>query len=206
MPFLAVIALQALLAKANANWAAPAYFGGALLVAARWSLHAPQRRSLALAAIGLNLLFLSGFYHYRDLAAGAGIVLTRSTDPYARLRGWPQLGAAVRRTLAQHPEAQLAVTTREEFALLAYYARPESARMRIWNPAHSRSNHFHLVADAGQRPGATYLFASRQQLGDAPAASFASWRALGQASVPLYPGQALTLHLYLGQQFKGYRP
>ena len=205
LPFLAVIALQALLAKANANWAAPAYFGGALLVAARWSLHTRRRRLLALVAIGLNLLFLSGFYHYRELAAAAAIPLTRSTDPYARLRGWPQIGEAVRRTLAQHPDAQLAVLTRDEFALLSYYARPESARMRIWNPAQSRSNHFHLVADAGKAPGATYLFASRKELDDVPAASFASWRALGQASVPLYPGQALTVYLYLGQHFKGYQ-
>jgi 4-amino-4-deoxy-L-arabinose transferase-like glycosyltransferase len=203
LPFLAVIALQALLARANPNWAAPAYFGGALLVAARL----PNSRGwLMPLAIGTNLLVLSAFYHYHDLAAVAGIEMTRKRDPYARLQGWPQAGAALRALLARHPGATLAVTARDEFALLAYYTRPPDGRVRIWNPQRYRANHFHLVADAGRDVGADFLFATRQQLGDAPAAAFERWTALGCIRVALYPHDDLTLYLYRGQGFKGYRP
>lgn len=203
LPFLALIALQALLAKANPNWAAPAYFAGALLVAARCPV---QRRQLAAVAIGTNLLFLSGFYHYRELASAAGIELTRKSDPYSRLLGWPAIGTAVHNVVAHYPDAKLAVVTRDEFALLNYYARPPAGRLRIWNPERRTANHFHMVADAATDVGANFIFATRQQLGDAPAADFARWTALGTVSVALYPHDSLTLYLYRGERFKGYRP
>lgn len=205
LPFLLLIGAQALLARANANWAAPAYVGGTLLVAARWGTRRHARYGLAALAMLTNLLFLSGFYHYRELARMAGIELTRKTDPYARLRGWPQAGQAVSALLAHHPGARLAVRTRDEFALLSYYTgQPE--RLRIWNPQRGRTNHYQLVADAAQLRGATYLFATREPLGDTPAAAFARWTALGTVAVPLYRDESLVLHLYLGHCFKGYRP
>ncbi|HEU4842913.1 MAG TPA: glycosyltransferase family 39 protein [Burkholderiaceae bacterium] len=203
LPFLLLIGAQALLARANPNWAAPAYVGGALLVAARWSTRQRARSGLAALAILTNLLFLSAFYHYRELASLAGIELTRKTDPYARLRGWPQAGQAVAALLARHPGARLAVRTRDEFALLSYYTR-EPDRVAIWNPQHGRTNHYQLVADAAQLPGATLMFATREPLGDAPAAAFTRWTALGTVAVPLYRDESLTLHLYLGHCFKGY--
>ncbi|MDB5791952.1 MAG: hypothetical protein JWQ80_1976 [Massilia sp.] len=203
LPFLALISLQALLAKANPNWAAPAYFGGVLLVAARLP---PSKGFLMTLAIVANLLLLSGFYHYRDLAAMAGIELSRKSDPYARVLGWPQIGAAVQLELARHPDATLTVATREEFALLGYYAHPRAGRLLIWNPEGRAANHFHLVADAGKDLGGNFLFATRQRLGETPAAAFERWTSLGSVSVPLYRRDCLTLYLYQGEHFKGYRP
>ena len=203
LPFLAVICLQALMAKANPNWAAPAYFGGTLLVAARCPA---RRRSLLAVAIGINLVFLSVFYHYRELAPAAGIELTRKSDPYSRLLGWPSVGAAVQQVLAHNPDAKLAVVTRDEFALLSYYAHPPADRLRIWNPERRTANHFHMVADVATDVGANFIFATRQQLDGAPASAFQSWSALGTISVPLYPHDSLTLNLYRGNRFKGYQP
>ena len=204
LPFLLLIGLQALLARANPNWAAPAYFTGSLLLVAHWSLQ--RRRWLAAIIIASNLLLLSGFYHYRALASAAGVELTRKTDPYARLRGWPAAGQAVGQVLARHPDAVLAVGTRDEFALLNYYVRPHPDFMRIWNPQHRRQNHFHLVADAGGERGANFIFATRQPMGEASAAAFEHWTALGRLTVPLYRDEQLTLYLYRGDRFKGYQP
>ena len=206
LPFLAVISLQALLAKANANWAAPAYFAGALLVAAGWPMHERKRRWLAVIAIGSNLVFLSGFYHYRALAQAAGIELTRKTDPYARVLGWPELGAALSQVLARNPDARLAVTTREEFALLNYYIRPHPQQMRIWNPEGRKQNHFHLAADLRQDLGVNFIFATRNELDEGPASAFERWSARGAVTVALYPNDRLTLYLYRGDRFRGYRP
>jgi len=202
LPFLAVISLQALLAKANANWAAPVYFTGSLLVAARW-MQQDRQRWWQLAILS-NLVLLSGFYHYPTLANALGVQLRQNTDPYARLRGWPEIGAALQPILAQHPQARLAVTDRSEFALLAYYAHLRPEQIRIWNPAGERQNHFHLVADMKQDIGANFIFALRESLGDAPARAFDRWTALGTVSAPLYPDVHLTLHVYRADGFKGY--
>ena len=203
LPFLAAISLQAMLAKANANWAAPAYFAGTMLIAARWSMHKRSHRWLTMTVIVSNLFFLSVFYHYHAFADAAGIKLTRKTDPYARLRGWPEIGAAVGQVLARHPDAKLAVATRDEYALLSYYVRPHPDDMRIWNPEGRRQNHFHLSADLGQDLGGNFVFATRKPLAGMP---FERWTALGTVSVLLYPNENLTLHLYRGDHFNGYLP
>jgi 4-amino-4-deoxy-L-arabinose transferase-like glycosyltransferase len=204
VPFLAAISVQALLAKANANWAAPAYFAGTLLVAAR--LVTNQQRRWWIAMIVLNLALLAGFYHYRSLADMLGTKLTRKTDPYSRLLGWPQAGRAVSEVLATHPDARLASLDRGEFALLNYYVRPHPGGMRIWNPKRQRQNHFHLAADMSQDLGANFIFATTHPMDDAAAWSFERWEKIGQVIVPLYPDYQLKLYLYRGDRFRGYRP
>lgn len=204
LPFLGVIALQALLAKANANWAAPAYFAGSLLVAAR--LLAQGRLRWAVAAFVLNLALLSAFYHYRSLAGALGITLTRASDPYARVLGWPRAGQEVGRVLARYPHAHLATVERAEFALLHYYVRPHPVGMCIWNPAGERRNQFHLTADIAQARGASFIIATSHPMDAGAARAFEQWSALGQLSVPLYPDDALRLYLYRGERFRGYPP
>ncbi|OWW21983.1 glycosyltransferase family 39 protein [Noviherbaspirillum denitrificans] len=202
LPFLAVIGMQALLAKANANWAAPAYFAGTLLVAERIAAerHARWRTAIVLS----NLVLLSLFYHYHALAHAAGVRLTSKTDPYARLLGWPEAGAVVEAQLRRHPDALLAVTDRSEFALLNYYAHPGAQRMRIWNPRGDRQNHFHLMADMKNDLGANVVFATTHCPYDAAAASFERWTDIGHVDIPLYPDRRLQLCLYRGEHFKGY--
>lgn len=200
LPFLAVMSLQALLARANANWAAPACFGAAILVSARLRMRGRERWWLA--ALLLNLALLSLFYHYRSLAEAAGLPLTRARDPYARVLGWPQAGQGVKAVLARHPDARLVSRHRGEFALLDYYARPYADGARIWNPGQQRSNHFQLTADLAGERGANVIVATTEPL-DA-ARSFERWRSLGQVTVPLYPGDPLRLYLYRGERFRGY--
>lgn len=204
LPFLAAISLQALLARANANWAAPGYFAASLLVAAR--LVAQGRWRWWSAMILLNLALLSGFYHYRSLADALRIQLTRASDPYARVLGWPQAGQEISRILAQYPRAQLASRERGEFALLHYYVRPHPDRMCIWNPEGGRRNQFHLNADIRQARGASFIIATTHPMDATAARSFEQWAALGQVSVPLYPDYQLRLYLYKGERFLGYRP
>jgi uncharacterized membrane protein len=206
LPFLGLIALQAYLAKANANWAAPAYFAGVLLIVAQHSLHERRRRWLTLCIVVTNLGLLSAFYHYQALADAAGVQLSRKSDPYARLRGWPEIGAAVGQMLARQRDATLAVLTRDEYALLTYYVRPHPDNVRIWNPEGRRQNHFHLTADAAQGVGSSFFFATRTPMGEASAKSFERWTVLGSASVQLYPDEALVLYLYRGDGFRGYAP
>jgi 4-amino-4-deoxy-L-arabinose transferase-like glycosyltransferase len=204
LPFLAMISLQALLAKANVNWAAPAYFAGALLVTAGWMDR--FRAPWWLSAVLINLVLLSCFYHYHALAASLGVRLTRASDPYARVLGWPELASAIRPRLSEHPDALLAVEDRREYALLSYYLRLQPERIRIWNPDNEKKNHFHLVADMERNIGADFILATGSPLGERAANSFERWTPVGTARVQVYPDYTLTLYLYRGDQFKGYQP
>ncbi len=203
LPFLTAISLQALLARANANWAAPAYFAGTLLVAAQ--LVAQQRQRWWIAMAVLNLALLSGFYHYHSITDALGIKLTRKNDPYSRLLGWPQAAGEVSRVLARHPEARLASLDRGEYALLRYYVRPHPDSMGIWNPDRKRQHHFHLSADIAQARGASFIIATTHPLDAGAARSFEQWEAIGPVSVPLYPDYQLRLYLYRGNCFRGYQ-
>jgi hypothetical protein len=201
-PFLALIAFQALLAKANMNWAAPAYFGGSLLVAAYWA--AGNSKRWCYSAIATNLIFLACFYHYHALADMAGIKLNRHTDPYVRLLGWPQLGSELSKVVEQYPDFKVAVVRRDEFSLLGYYAGLYPERLRIWNPESKRQNHFHLFSDMKQDMNQNFIFATQHPLDNSIAHSFKSWQAIGTIQIPVYSDLNLRLYLYRGIAFKGY--
>ena len=210
LPFLGIISLQALLAKANVNWAAPTFFAGTLLVAALWM--APQAdgttrgRRWLIAAITVNLLLLSAFYHYHSIARGLGVTLHKKSDPYARVLGWPQLGRGLTPLLAANPDAHLAVVDRGDYALLSFYVRPHPEGVRIWNPRGLRQNHFHLVADMKADLGASFVFALAQPMEDSMASRFDSCRSLGILRVPVYSDLLRSLHVYRCDAFRGYAP
>ncbi len=118
LPILAVIAAQALLAKANANWAAPAYLGLGLLGAAYlW-----ERFSLkwVVLALVLNLTFAAGLYHFQTLVAKPlGMKVNNHSDPYWTLRNWPSFVQEVQMLLAADSDRPEWRVASEDRAVLA---------------------------------------------------------------------------------------
>lgn len=203
LPFLGVISLQALLAKANVNWAAPTFFAGTLLVAAQWM--AAERHRLWLTAIVINLALLSVFYHYRPLAQAFGVTLKHDADPYSRVRGWPEMGQSLSPILLANSDAHLAVLDRGDFSLLSFYAHPHPEGVRIWNPEGHHQNHFHLVADMKNDLGNNFVFVTEEPLTSAVKARFTSCHEVGLMQVPLYPDFALKRYVNRCDHFLGYR-
>jgi 4-amino-4-deoxy-L-arabinose transferase-like glycosyltransferase len=99
-PMMGVMAMQALLSRANANWAAPAHVAIAMAaVAMLW-----QKRSKAWlgAALAFNVLFAVLLYHGQTLIREPlGLAASWRTDPYWALRNWPGLQDQVRSALSQ---------------------------------------------------------------------------------------------------------
>ena len=103
VPILGVIAAQALLARANANWAAPAYLGLSLLGAAY--LWERRRHRWLVFALALNLTFAAGLYHFQTLLAKPlGLQVGFQSDPYWTLRNWPPFVKEVEGLLAAKTE------------------------------------------------------------------------------------------------------
>jgi hypothetical protein len=158
LPLVALGALQALHAKAQLNWTAPALIGGVLALAL-W-VHAEQPTArlrgwyLALAA---QVLLLAGLVLGGDLAHALQKPLPRQFDVWARMRGWDDAFAELRphaeahfRRLEQADPAQprrVLGTDRAVIAIGGYAWRNLSPDWVAWrDPGRAAADHFQLTA------------------------------------------------------------
>jgi len=153
LPVLALFLLLALLSRAHANWAAPAY-PAATLLAVAWLIRTHRRRWLV-AAIAVNFLLTATLYHWHRLAPALGVALSVRTDPFHKLRGWPAAGKALAQLMQQSGCDAVATADRSSLVELAYYTRRASGKAvaaLAYNPSRQIRNHFELTADIATRP------------------------------------------------------
>jgi 4-amino-4-deoxy-L-arabinose transferase-like glycosyltransferase len=117
-PMLMVIALQALLSRANANWAAPAH--AALSMAAIAFLWQKRRHGWLAGALVFNLLFSLLLYHGQTLVREPlGMSASWKTDPYWALRNWPGIQQQARERLSERLKPEVWRVASDDRALLA---------------------------------------------------------------------------------------
>ena len=147
LPMLLVISAQALLARAHANWASPAYV--ALTVASVVFLWPRKgfwgKPALALTLV-INLLLGAALYHFEALIAKPlGITPSARTDPYWALRNWPDAIDAVKQTLADAmPQDQWRIASDDRGMLSIAQAvlhLPAGAALG-WQRGEAPNNHF----------------------------------------------------------------
>lgn len=199
LPLIAFIALS-LLSRAFANWAAFAYVAGAAFVAI--VLLRAGRRGWLLAAALTNLGIAAALYHAHPLTDTLGIERTRKSDPYARLTGYRALGAAVRERMASFPHARLLGDDRKTFALLLYYARPQSEGARYFNPDGRIRNHYALTRDIAHAPMGEFILVSRSATVETLAPHFAEIEALAPIHIPLYRDYTLEYRLWRVRDYR----
>jgi hypothetical protein len=160
LPALMLIAVQAYISEANANWAMAAYpalsiwlggwlAGGDAGAPARW------RRWLARTAIGVNgalcLIILI------TCAAGSLGPLTPASDPLRRLRGWDQLARDLGPELAAHQATRIIVDRRAPAALLHWHFHPTLVEIMLHDRDGVASNHFEANHSWRHQPGSAVL-------------------------------------------------
>jgi 4-amino-4-deoxy-L-arabinose transferase-like glycosyltransferase len=202
LPFLAVIGFQALLARANLNWAAPAAVGGTAL-AIVYLLERGRTRWLA-AAIGVNVVLGLVLYHVVPAAQALG--LPARLDATLRLKGWPELGAGVRDALAKQPGARFVGYQRSEIAEMLYYARPLAAHPLVWNPERRISDHYRLTADVATVRHGPFVIGTGDDRFDALSKDFKGLVRIGTVDTAACQGCRRLLHLYYADEFVGYHP
>lgn len=158
-PTFAVISLQALLARANINWAAPAYIGAALVVAGH--LTRVDSKRWAGAALGFNLLLALVFYHYTVLIGLFGIEPSRHNNPFKRVLGWPELVARLQPGFDQNPELPLASDSRRLLAYFGYYLTPHRYEGYALNRDNHIDDHYELLRSIGENGPGEFLFVSQ---------------------------------------------
>lgn len=136
LPPIAIVAVQAFLSRANANWSGASYLPGAILVAA-WLMRWRARRVL-IAALAIQAVVAAGFLTLvlkPRIADALG-----QANSLKRARGWAQTAdIVVRKARAVQPGglSAIAVNNRFLYYSMAYYGRdyfrePLAAPLKIW--------------------------------------------------------------------------
>ena len=167
-------------------------------------LHA---RRLLIASIALNLLLLSGMYHYHALADALDVQLTRKTDPYFKRLGWAELGRQLVPIRQRYPQAALLSDSRKLLALLGYHARlsGQMPALRAWNPSAQWGSQYDLYDDIAQHPQGDFLFVSRQELAPDVLDRFDQAELAAVIRARVYVDLAHRVYVYHVSGFKGYR-
>jgi len=194
---------QSFASRANANWAAPIYAAGTILVVA-WAL-AEGRAALLRASVALHLAAACLVFAGPPALAAAGIELPRRADPWMRQRGWEALGAAVSRIGAEHPDARFLFEQRRDMATLIFYIRPHPLTARMWEADQVASNEFELTAALTPEDRGPFLFVTRRDTAPEVFARFERVEPAGRVTVPTHPDAALRYTVWRLEGFRGYR-
>ena len=205
-PPLAIVLVEAVLARANANWAAAAYPPAAALAAA-WLGDGPRARAWRGAGLGLQAALAVAFLVAAvdpALADAAGLGAT-----FKRARGWRETTARIDRYVrglqARGPVTALAVDDRFLFNALTYYGRDgigaaPAPRLRMWVHEARALNQAEAEHPLTPAQGGRVAFASqpwtRQAMWD-----FGRVSDVAQAAVPLDRRHVRRLTLFAGQGF-----
>lgn len=146
IPLILAVTAQAFLSRAHANWAAPAYVAGTVLVVA--TLVRDLSWGWLRASYGLHAIVMAVLIAGTALAGR--VTLPGGADPLARTMGWRALADATRVELATargagRPFAAVLTDDRSLSATLLYYLRNEPTPVRAWRCGPRPLDHFELT-------------------------------------------------------------
>jgi 4-amino-4-deoxy-L-arabinose transferase-like glycosyltransferase len=202
VPLGAIMVTQSFLSRANANWAAPVYAAGTILVVA-WAL-AHARALLVRASVVLHVAAALLLFAGPPALAAAGIELPRRADPWMRQRGWDALGQAVARAATEHRDARFLFEQRRDMATLIYYVRPHPLDALMWNPDGVARNEFELTAALEPGTAGPFLFVTRRAEAPDVTARFTQAERIARLTVPTHRDAVLSYTLWRLDGFRGY--
>jgi 4-amino-4-deoxy-L-arabinose transferase-like glycosyltransferase len=202
VPALAVVAIQAFISRANANWAAVAYSAGTLLVVA-WLLAPRTPRWLLPSSVTLHLVGGIGLYLLL-LSPGLIEALGRTND-FKRVRGWDTIAMEIQSRLDAEPGRYTAVLTdnRLVHTELLYYLRPTPVPIRTWDWDGVPGNHFELVHPYNEEFGAPVLYVSRNRPPTGVFAAFDRAEPIAQLDIPIGGERRRTFWLHSLDGYRG---
>lgn len=195
-----IVLVQAFIARAHANWAAPAYVAGSFWIA-RWLLAIGRLRVLA-ASLVLHLVVGAVFDVY---AAGlASAPLPKALDaPFAFRRGWSGLARDVRNRSLDLPGASIITVDRKTMAALTYYLRDYPAPLVIAPVGAEPGNQFEMTSPIDKTTGAHGLLVLPFE-GDSPVLQrFEQAQLIGRLQVRVGTGRQRVYRFFDVRGWKG---
>ena len=202
IPIFAVISIQALSARANINWGAPAFVSASLIVGIylaklRWKIWFK-----VLTAVNLVLMF--AFYNYASLLSVLNIESKEGNDPFVRIEGWKPLAHSIQPIFDQYPDAPLASDSRKVLAYFGYYLEPKHLNGRALNPDKHIKNQYELLYPIETSASDTHLFVSEHMSGEQLKGYFESVQLLDTANAEVRSNMTRSVKVYRVSGFKGY--
>jgi 4-amino-4-deoxy-L-arabinose transferase-like glycosyltransferase len=183
-PILLVITAEAFISRAHANWAAPAYVAGSVLVIATMVRDADWGWLKASFAINVALLLLLVF----GTTTAGYLPSPLKSDPFARTLGWHDVAIATQDEIAKaraagKPFAAVLTDDRAMTAELLYYMRGEPTPVLAWRKG-APHDHFELTRPfTAAVAGPVLLVREGPDAGDTPKA-FAEAEKIADLELP----------------------
>jgi hypothetical protein len=201
-PMLAVMTVQGLLSKANANWAALTYVAGSVAVAA--VLARGRNRRWLWATLAVNLGLAAFLFGYEPVRLATGWEPRDRRDLMRHVRGWPEVGEVVQALRADHPGTVMLYDYRLVLAENLFYGRVPVHESFNWNPEGVIHHHYDLMTNLDSHLGGDVLFVHRRPEYGHVAAYFDSARELEPIRVRTHPDRDLVLYVTRLNGFRGY--
>jgi len=202
IPIFAVISIQALTARANINWGAPAYVSASLIVGIYLAKLRWKHWFKLLFAI--NIVLMLAFYHYGSVLNVLNIEPRNGNDPYVRIEGWKELAEQVTPQFEAYPDAPLASESRKVLAYFGYYLEPKQLYPRALNPDGHIKNHYELLYPIETSPAERHLFVSEHMTSQQLSRYFWEVEELTLAEAVVRSNLTRSVRVYLVSGFKGY--
>ncbi len=202
-PIVAVIAVQALISRAHANWAAAAYVAAAVLVIATMVRDGSWGWLKTSFAVNIAVLVVMAF---GTMTAGK-LTLPLKPDPFARMLGWRDLAEATRAELAEakaagRPFAAVLTDDRSVTAELLYYMRSEPTPVLAWREG-APHDHFELTRPFTPAIHGPVLLVSLEPHAGSVASAFAGVQKVGQRYLPAGRSAERRVTFYALSGYKG---
>ena len=190
IPPLALVAGLGFVTRANANWAAPTFISGAVVVVAIL-IRREAWKWLALSlglGLGLQALLLAG----DAMATRLHVPWLAKGDVYNRTLGWRALGERAGELARRAGARTIVGEFRDDEASLIYYLRDQPELVLAWPRGPVPEHQFELTRAFTAAAPQPVLFVSRCSLPTRLSAQFASVEPLGQFDAPTGPRSVRT--------------
>ena len=207
-PLLLIATVQAVLAGAHLNWAAPAMISIFLLIASRLSqplvpLSAARPKAWFWIIVVSNLVLTGLALQARDIFKDD---LPAKGDVLVRMRGWDEAFNKLSENLNDPRYKGLPIVAESRVMLTqsSYHWRQFQPRILAWNPKGTKDNHYQLQQSLPNQVGQDALVLSEDPAPQQILGRFAWTSPLGRSTVQVAPDRQINLYLFLARGFVGY--
>ena len=201
IPFLGVISLQALLERANANWALPTYIAATVLVV--YYLYQKSKKWLYIG-IGFNVFLTLIIYFYHPIMYTLGIPLTKKNDFYKRVLGWSALANKIEPVITKYPHTKIIFNNRELMSEMIFYLKPQPLNAQLFNSSKKIINQFAISTNLNKYKHQNFLVLLKSNNIGYIKKYFKQCLLLKKVKVKIYKDFSRKTYIYYCTYFKGY--
>jgi 4-amino-4-deoxy-L-arabinose transferase-like glycosyltransferase len=184
VPPLAVVAVQAFISRAHANWAAATYVAGTLLVVGFLLRGATWRRWALYGSIGLHTVI--GIIAIALAASPALVVALGAADATKRIRAWDVTAEQILAAAESDDYAMIVFDDRNAFHQMQRYAPQLEGRMAMWLRYSGPTNHAEDVWPLSEdQAGRLLVISNRPREVPRLREDFDRFEAVGRLAIPL---------------------